>query len=113
MMKRAAVLPLICALSACAQPRPAANAAEAAVTAAYRQLEKSDRDGDADLWLRLHDRATRAPLDEAAVNNLRAGVKARGPEPALRYQPAVVRAVGNNAVVIGSITGSKRDTGPR
>ena len=112
-MKRAAVLCFIFAAWAFAQTRPAATAAEAAVTAAYQQLEKSDRDGDADLWLRLHDRAMRAPLDEAAVNHLRASVKARGPEPALRYQPSVVRAVGDNAVVIGSITGSKRVAVPR
>ena len=112
-MKRAAVLCFIFAAWAFAQPRPAATAAEAAVTAAYRQLEKSDRDGDADLWLSLHDRATRAPIDEAALSNLRAAVKARGPEPGLRYQPSVVRAEGNNAVVIGSITGSRRDPGPR
>jgi hypothetical protein len=112
-MKRAAVLLLIFAGSACTQTRPAASAAEVSVTAAYRQLEKADRDGDGDLWLRLHDRATLAQMDEAGMNSMRAAIKARGPDPGLRYQPAVVRAAGNNAVVIGSITGSKGPGGTR
>ncbi len=112
-MKRAVVLLLIFAGLACTQPRPAATAAEAAVTAAYRQLEKADRDGDPDLWLRLHDRATLAQMGETGMNGMRAAVKARGPDPALGYQPAVVRAAGKNAVVIGSITGSKGVGGTR
>jgi hypothetical protein len=112
-MKRAALLCFIFAAWAFAQTRPAATAAESAVTTAYRQLEKSDRDGDPDLWLSLHDRATLAQMGETGMNGMRAAVKARGPEAALRYQPAVVRAVGNNAVVIGTITGSKRDASAR
>jgi hypothetical protein len=83
---------------AAAQEKP-----EDAVVAAYKMLEKSLRDGDGALWLRLHDRKTVAELPEEMKQNLLKGVQSGRGVPMARYEPTAVRVQKDRAVIIGNI----------
>jgi hypothetical protein len=104
-MQRTALLLALSVIYGFAQTPARPTPAESAVTAAYKQLEKAARDGDPDLWLSLHNQATRAQTDEATLNGMRASAKRRGPNPSVRYSLSAVRVLGSRAAVIGSITG--------
>jgi len=66
----------------------AAPSDEAAVRAAYQQLERSIRDGDGAAWLRLLDAVTLAAMPDDVKQNWRSG---RFRDPSIRYEVIALR----------------------
>ena len=80
---------------------------EDAVIAAYRLLEKANREGDGALLLSLQSRETLVEMTDAQ----KAEFPKRFPtDPGLQYVPLAVGASGSRGVVIGRMDGSARNT---
>lgn len=75
-----------------------ADAQEDAVKAAYKSLETAARNGDGQLWLTLQSKSRLADVTE---QNRQSILKGAYRDPSIRYEPIVVRVLGNNAVLIG------------
>jgi len=82
----------------------AAPSDEAAVRAAYQQLERSIRDGDGAAWLRLLDAVTLAAMPDDVKQNWRSG---RFRDPSIRYEVIALRVEGDEAAVLGKISSSQ------
>jgi hypothetical protein len=95
-------------VSASASHAAAAPRSEDGVMAAYRLLEKANREGDGELLLSLQTHEATAGMTDAQRS---AFPKRFPPDPGLHYVPLAAGASGSHGAVIARIEGSTRATG--